>query len=355
MRFTWRLALGGAWLARLLTEPLALAQNVSPEDTAAARELGTEGVRLADAGDCAGAIPKLAAAEKLFHAPTTLGRLGECEIKVGKLVAGTEHLQRVVREPLPPNAPGAFVAAQKRAQETLAPALPRIARLKVHVEGPPPDKVSATIDGTPMSSALLDVARPTDPGNHEVIAAAAGFNAASARVILVDGGESSVSLKLDPDGSAASTPPPQLPGAAPAPTAPTAAALPGATPPPPPPPTAPQRETQGSSPTGAIAALVVGGVGVGVGTVFGILAMSAKSTLDGECGPTKKNCPDQSHIDSLNSDALVSDIGFGVGVVGLAVGGILLATHHFDVGKSSSPRITPFIGLGTAGVRGAFE
>src|SRR6516165_3953771 len=92
----------------------AAAQGSSPEDIAAARALGTEGTRLADTGDCNGAIAKLEAAEKLYHAPTTLDRLGECQIAVGRLVAGTENLNRVVREPLAANAPAVFVAAQKR-------------------------------------------------------------------------------------------------------------------------------------------------------------------------------------------------------------------------------------------------
>src|SRR5580704_328085 len=91
----------------------AVAQTPSPEDIAAARGLGTEGTRLADAGDCNAAIAKLEAAEKLYHAPTTLDRLGECQISVGRIVAGTESLNRLVREPLSASAPPAFVAAKK--------------------------------------------------------------------------------------------------------------------------------------------------------------------------------------------------------------------------------------------------
>ncbi|MGH7440770.1 MAG: hypothetical protein ACRENE_34195, partial [Polyangiaceae bacterium] len=182
------LALAAA-LASSAARP-ALAQTVPPEDMAAARTLGVDGVKMADSGDCAGAVPKLAAAEKIFHAPTTMDRLGECEIKVGKIVAGTEHLQRVIREPLAPNAPPAFAAARQRAQDALGPALPRIAHLKIHIDGVTPDKVTATVDGAPVSSALFDVGRPTDPGSHEVSAAAAGFKTATATITLTDGGES---------------------------------------------------------------------------------------------------------------------------------------------------------------------
>ena len=91
----------------------------SAEDKAAARTLGTEGIKLANAGDCAGAVDKLARAEALYHAPTILGRLGECQVALGKLVEGTENLNRVIREPLPANAPPAYAQARDRAQGVL--------------------------------------------------------------------------------------------------------------------------------------------------------------------------------------------------------------------------------------------
>src|SRR5450432_1100557 len=77
----------------------------SAENTAAARTLGSEGVQLADAGKCPEAIERLTRAEALHHAPTILGRLGECQVNVGSVVEGTENLNRVVREQLPADAP----------------------------------------------------------------------------------------------------------------------------------------------------------------------------------------------------------------------------------------------------------
>ncbi|MGH7436804.1 MAG: hypothetical protein ACRENE_14110, partial [Polyangiaceae bacterium] len=108
-------------------------------------------------------------------------------------------------------------------------------------------------------------------------------------------------------------------------------------------------------PVAAIALLAVGGVGVAVGTIFGVLAMGAKSTLDGECGPTKKACTKQSDIDALNTDAVVSDVGFGIGVAGLAIGTVLLVTHKGSETASARPGVVPWVGLGSAGLRGTFE
>src|SRR5712671_5018105 len=90
--------------ALVLSAGSALAQDQKPtaSDIANARTLGVEGVEAADRGDCTTAIDRLWRAESLYHAPTILGRLGECQVALGKLVAGTETLQRVVREPIGP-------------------------------------------------------------------------------------------------------------------------------------------------------------------------------------------------------------------------------------------------------------
>ena len=110
------------------------------------------------------AIEKLERAVKLFHAPTTLERLGECKVEVGRIVDGAEDLQRVVREDLPAGAPAAFTAAKTRAQGILKKALPRIAHLKLHVAAPPDTKATVLMDGNVYPDALLDGDRPVDPG-----------------------------------------------------------------------------------------------------------------------------------------------------------------------------------------------
>jgi hypothetical protein len=328
--------------ASVATAGVAHAQT--PEDRASARTLGIDAVHLADSGDCAGAIPKFEAAEKLFHAPTTLERLGECQVKVGRLVAGTENLNRVVREALPPNAPAPFVAAQAAATQLLAATTPRIAKLRIHVDGAPPDQVTVTVDGVNVPAALFDSDRPTDPGDHEVAATAAGFKRAVSAVRLADGAQQTVSLALEPDTTVAPPPPA---GGAQVPPPSTA-----------PPPAAPPAEPRGSSPALAFVALGVGGAGIVVGSVFGVLALGTKSTLDGAC--TNKSCPASSKndIDSLSTQAWVSNIGFAVGAVGAVAGVVLLVTSHHGSEKQEAtraPHIEPWVGLGAAGLGGTFE
>src|SRR5690606_34477298 len=123
-------------IACLLWSHSAAAQSPenSAENKAAARSLGVEGIKAANAGDCETAVDKLSRAEALYHAPTILGRLGECQVALGKLVEGTENLNKVVREQLPDDAPAAFFKARERAQKVLDQALPKIAKLKINVD-----------------------------------------------------------------------------------------------------------------------------------------------------------------------------------------------------------------------------
>jgi hypothetical protein len=123
----------------------------APENIAAARTLGIQGVQLADAGKCPEAIEKLQRAESLHHAPTILGRLGECQVNVGELVEGTENLNAVVREPLSATAPKVFHDAQDRAQKVLTAAMPKIAHLVIRI-APADVKASVAVGGKPVSA-----------------------------------------------------------------------------------------------------------------------------------------------------------------------------------------------------------
>src|SRR5690349_7503694 len=73
----------------------ARAEDASAAETAAARSLAVDGLKLAQAGDCAGAVPKLERAEKLYHSAVVASRLGECYVTVGRLVEGSEILRKV--------------------------------------------------------------------------------------------------------------------------------------------------------------------------------------------------------------------------------------------------------------------
>jgi hypothetical protein len=340
-------------LSCVLAQGVARADTPSPagdEQKAAARMLGTEGVKLALSGDCIHAVDKLTRAEALVHAPTTAVPLAQCDIQLGKLVAGTEILNRVLRETLAENAPKPWVDARKRAQLLLDATEPRIAKLRVHVDRPAgaTGDVQITIDGEPMPAVLLDNDRPTDPGRHHVIASAQGFASAESDVGLADGQSQTLSLRLEPQSVAPPPFPPQALPSQPGPQPPQPLGTPGQ--PPAPQPTSPDR-------TAGFIVLGVGAAGIAVGTLFGVLALGAKSSLDSACVPTKASCPSSSQgdIDALHTDSIVSTVGWGVGAVGAALGVYLILTAHGDENpKAAGVNVHPWLGAGSAGVAGTF-
>lgn len=346
----FRSALHAALVLALTLSATAAHANTNEEpsaaDLAAARALGQEGVKLADAGKCDEAIDRLARAEKLFHAPTTLARLGECQVQVGKLVEGTENLNRVVRAVLPPDAPAVFVTAQERARQVLAEAKPKIANLKIAVAAPADAQLTVTIDGEPMPLANLNANRPIDPGEHVVEASAPGFKTATVKVHLSEGGIDSVALTLEPD--------PNAPKAAPGGADPSAEASSTHE-------TTPldsSRATTSSGPSRipAYAALGLGAVGVGVGTVFGLMATGKKSDLDGACPDRQCGNDMQDTIDTGKTYGTVSTVGFVVGGVGILAGTYLLLTSGSSRASTTAqgPKVTPILGLGGGGLAGTF-
>jgi hypothetical protein len=257
------------------------------EERATARALGTEGVQMAASGDCRNAIDRLSRAEALVHAPTTALPLAQCLVQTGKIIAGTEILNRLVNDPLPPNAPPPWIDAKRRAQTIIGPAQARIAKLRIHVDAAPgvPGPVAVTVDGTPLPPALLDADRLTDPGGHHV-SAKQGTLTADTDVQLGDGQALSVSLALGaaPGGAAqgAATPAAgfgQTPPVAPNQPYPPAGAYPqapggpgpaqGAPPPPESAPSAPAEEFTG----------LALGLRLGVGLPFGNATGAASDGL----------------------------------------------------------------------------
>jgi hypothetical protein len=306
----------------------ASAQADDASDVAAARKLGQEGVKLADAGKCGEAVDRLSRAEILHHAPTILGRLGECQIALGKIVEGTESLQRVVRESLPANAPAPFVAARKRAQKALDAALPKIAHLTIEVKTKGVD-VKVKVDNETVSSALIGVSRPTDPGTHTIEASAPEYLALTKTVTLSEGESSTLALTLEPDPAAKKKEAPP-----PAPEKPVAS---GST-----------KRTLG------YVSIAVGGAGVILGSAFGLMAMSKRNDLDKSCQSKICAPSEQDKLDAARLQGTVSTVGFVVGGIGLAAGATLLLWPSAAEVKAGSARMQPWMGLGSAGVNGSF-
>ncbi len=326
-------------LALTLCVRTSFAQESSAADISAARALGTEGVKLADSGKCDEAIDKLARAEKLFHAPTTQGRLGECQVKLGKLVEGSETLNRVTRDALAPNAPPAFAAAQKRAATLLAEVRPRIPQLTISVDAPSSAVLTVTIDGQNVPVANLGTSRPTDPGTRSIQVSAPGYLTVNQQVTVKEAEAKSIKIDLQKDPSIPE------PTVAPVVTTPP----PATTVAPPPPPAA----TSSSSRAPLYLSIAVTGAGVAVGTVFGVLALAKSNDLKTACNADKV-CPKESQdtVDNGKTFGTVSTIGFIAGGVGLVGTVVFLLTGHSE--KEEKSIALPTVGPGSIQWSGRF-
>jgi hypothetical protein len=289
----------------------AAAQESDAETTAAARSLAVQGVKLARVGDCAQAIEPLIRAQALRHSSVVLTELGVCYLQLGRLVAGSEALRRVVREGLPESPSPAQRDALTRAERLLAEVLSKIAQLTLIVTGPRAEEVALSIDGQSVPVALYGAPRPTDPGVRRMVASAPGFLPVQLDVELSEGESRRLEVPLAPAPESVAT------RFAPSDLEPSLGRPPEAASP---------RDT---SSTGrplrraAYAAAGLGAEGVATGVLFGGLFWSDKRGLEQRCGGNF--CPESesSEIVQAKRYRLVSTIGFAVGAAGLVAGSIV--------------------------------
>lgn len=180
--------------------PSAHAQGtqVSDADRAAARELYIEGVKLQEQGKFEGALERFQRAQAVFSAPTHLLHIAECQAALGRLVESAETYRTLVRTPLPPGSPNAFVHAQQQGSAELTQVEPRVPTLKLVVKPENVQNLSVQIDGQPMSAALVGVPRPANPGEHHVTVFAPGYGKSETKVALKEKEQRELPIVLQP-------------------------------------------------------------------------------------------------------------------------------------------------------------
>jgi len=348
LRTRWTAALAAILVS---TQSVAVFAQTD-EERAGARAAATEGAKAFDEGRYADAIDLFSRAQSLVKAPTHLLYLARAQAKLGQLVAARESYLKIKRERLADDAPQAFQDAQQSAMSELAALEPRLPYIKVVVEGAGAKAYTVTMDGVQMASALVGVPIPADPGEHKFQATAEGLQSELASISVKEGAKETIALKLvEAPAAGAAAPPVATPTAGPDATPSSSA-----------PPTQDTASGGGSSgmKIGAYAALGVGVVGLGLGTVFALKASSKRSEADDLCNLSGGKCPadKKDQINSLDSDAdsasTVSVAGFVVGGVGVAAGVTLLLLSSRKSSSARAPAVTPWVGYQSAGVFGRF-
>jgi hypothetical protein len=314
----------------------AVARAQSASDQAAATALFKQGRDLMAAGKYADACPKLAESQRLDPGAGTLLNLATCYEKNGQLASAWTTYQDAASAAQKAGE-GERVKAARARVAALEPNLPTLT-IVVPAAVDRPD-LEVRRDGALVGRAAWGAPIPVDPGPHPLDASAPG-KAPWHGQALVGGAGAKVSIQIPPLGDAATPPAP----ATSAPVAPTPATGPAA-------PAAPPADsaTPSSGGTQRTIALITGGVGIvgiGVGSVFGVIAMSKNNSTSGHCNGSVCDAPTIATLGDARTDATVSTVGFVAGGVLLAAGAVLYLT---------APKGAPSTGLVVSpGAAGSF-
>jgi hypothetical protein len=313
----------GTFVCALVSSLVPLsARAQSASDKAVAETLFREGRTLMADGKIADACAKLEGSYRMDPRTGTLTNLAACHEMQGKTASAWAEFSEAAAQ-----AANARRTSTEQVARARAAALePKLSRLSIRLAAPDAS-IEITIDGRRIVAEALSTSIPLDPGVHAVTAKLGDATWTGEATIAA--GPASAELTI-----------PKLDAAAPKPVA----AVPAA---------APRPETPARTPTpghgreiAAYGALGAGVIGIGVGTVFGVMTLSNKSDADALCSGSV--CSSQQGVDlqeDARSSATVSTIGFGVGLVGAAVGLYLLAT---------TPSVSATVSADRWGISGRF-
>lgn len=313
----------------------ALAQQPTLADRETARALMDEGDRQRDGGDLEAALKSYEAADALMGVPTTAIDVARTQVALGKLLEARETLTKLLRIPEKRKEPPPFVAARKAAAELYDELSSRIPAVEIVVKAPPGAELQVTIDGEPVPTETLGMARKVNPGAH-VIVVRSGSSEERAEVQVEEGALETVEIEIEGEPSS----------------------------------TADQRSAAEADQTsgGSNTLLTYSGFGLAAaglitGTVTGIISLSKTGDLKERC--PSDLCPpgSQGEIDSALTMGTVSTVAFAAGGVGLAIGvvGLLLPgseARAAGAGHATKPAASPtyraVVGPSYVGVRGTF-
>jgi hypothetical protein len=273
-------------------KPPTGAVDAAKPDLAAAKKHYADGERKFKAGDFAGALSDFQVANEIKSTPQAERYLGLCEQSLGHPQEAASWYEKFLTH-VPEKM--AMQGDEIRRRATDLKALPG----KVHIDSNPPG-ASVLIDGKPQPAPT-----PTDvelaPGAHSIKWTEQGHLPTEKQIDVPFGSTQTVTGDLAVEPPAAPPPPPEAVAVAPPPPA---------SPPPPPPP-----------PRSKVPAFVTGGLAIaaaGVGTVFGVMALSDKSDFD-------KN-PTAQTADNGDTHALIADMAFGVALTFGVTSAVLFLT-----------------------------
>lgn len=289
-----------------------------------------EGKAHANAGDLSHALEAYSSAHELMHVPTTGIAVAKTQAALGKLVEARATAKEVAASPRADHEPPVFADARQKAKDLETELYGRIPTLQMDIQGGTPTRV--TIDGAVILDAQLAEPIPVNPGDHAVLVTGSGGFEKRFDVTVKEGEVRKIPIEI-PTSSAG---PRRVLGDGPP----------------------PEEPHEGRS--GAATAMIYGGfglaaVGAAVGAVTGAMTFSKASVLGPKCDNNKCAPSAKSDLDSANTLATVSTVGFiaaGAGVVLGVIGLVMPSSSSTEPSKDAALNV--HVGLDGAGLSGTF-
>ncbi len=324
-------AIGLAIAACLFVSAPAFAQSAADKETA--RSLMDQGNDLRDKGDLKNALQRFQAANEIMHVPTTAMEVARTQVALGMLVEARDSLAQIISSVPAPREPAQFKEARVLAQKLDAELEARVPTVTVTVNGAKEGSTtSLSVDGVAVPAAVIGLPRRLNPGHH-VMVATTSTQEGRAELDVAEGEKKDVSITLATIAKPTTTveEPVEKP--------------------------APPPEESHKSYALPIVLFAIGGASLIAGGITGVMELGQQSTLSTNC--PNKTCPPSQYgtLDSANTLATISTVTLIVGGVGVAAG---IVTLFIGGGKSTPPstqahaHVEPWIGLGSAGLRGTF-
>jgi hypothetical protein len=289
-------------------------------DRETARTLMNEGDQKRERGDLKGALEHFKQADALVCVPSTGLEVANVQIKLGQLLEARETLARVMRIPAKAGEPAPFTAARNAAGDLLSDVISRIPTIQITLQNVPDGTATQVMvdeENVPLSA--LATPRKVDPGTHSVVVRA-GSAEKRESVTVAERETKTATFDFGTTGHDAG-------------------------------------ETPSGGRSTASKVLMYGGftvaaIGVGVGSVTGILSLSKAGDLNCKANKCPPSQADQ--LDSALALGNIATVAFIAGGVGLGVGIVSLLTGKPKAEAASSTAVRTVVGPSYVGLTGAF-
>ncbi|MEO8902148.1 MAG: hypothetical protein ABI488_09735 [Polyangiaceae bacterium] len=323
--------------------------EASASQKAAAESQFDDALKAMKSGHFADACPKLEESERIDPGIGTLLYLGECYEKTGRTASAWATFREAASSA---QAQGetdrARVAAARadRLQAGLCKLTVRVAPENAHLPS-----LHVTRDNTQLANSVLGSAIPVDPGKYRIVASADGYDPFEVDVEVGANGESKMldipalkaSAKPLVAAGAPATPPPSSTGGS-------------AVAPPPGTDAAPQAPSSSGVRTAGYVTGALGVVGLGIGSYFGVRAISKNSNAE-------KHCPQNDRCDTdgvafnkqAQNAAVAANITMAIGATFVVTGVVLYLSR--EPTREARLELHPLVTRDLAGIGfgGAFQ